>query len=64
MERYIGIPNVILKGKVIASAIGRKIPVCFGTAIFMAAGAMYDALEARTAKIKRLPMSSVIRWLK
>jgi hypothetical protein len=26
MERYIGIPNVILKGKVIASAIGRKIP--------------------------------------
>jgi hypothetical protein len=31
----------------------------------MAAGtAMYDALEARTAKIKRLPMSSVIRWLK
>jgi hypothetical protein len=39
MERYIGIPNVILKGKVIASAIGRKIPgFAFGTAIFIAAG--------------------------
>jgi hypothetical protein len=29
MERYIGIPNVILKGKVIASAIGRKIRFAF-----------------------------------
>jgi hypothetical protein len=48
---YIGIPNVILKGKVIASAIGRKIPDLLLNCIFIAAGtAMYDALEARTAK--------------
>ena len=46
-----------------AKAIGRKIPVfAFGTAIFMAAGtAIYDALEAKTGKINRLPMSAVIK---
>jgi hypothetical protein len=34
-----GIPKVMLKGKVIAKAIGKKIPgFAFGTAIFIAAG--------------------------
>ncbi|CAM2820920.1 hypothetical protein SAMN05444355_11366 [Flavobacterium frigoris] len=46
-----------------AKAIGRKIPgFAFGTAIFMAGGtAMSYALEARAAKINRLPMSAVIK---
>ena len=34
-----GIPKVILKGNVMANAMGRKIPgFAFGTAIFIAAG--------------------------
>jgi len=48
---------VILKGKVIANAIGKKIPgFALGAAIFIAAGtAMYEALAASTAKINRSP---------
>ena len=39
MYRYNGIPSVILKGKVMASAIGKyKLGLAFGTAILMAAG--------------------------
>jgi hypothetical protein len=46
----IGIPNVILKGKVIASAIRKNSGFAFGTQFSSAGTAMYDALEARTAK--------------
>ena len=51
----------MLKGKVTAKAMGKKIPgFAFGTAIFIAAGtAIYEALAAKTAKIKRFPTSSV-----
>jgi hypothetical protein len=50
---YIGIPNVILKGKVIANAIGTyKLGLDFGAANFIAAGtAIYDPLPAN--KVKR-----------
>ena len=56
-----GIPKVMLKGNVTAKAMGKKIPgFAFGTAIFIAAGtAIYEALAARTAKIKRFPTSLV-----
>ncbi len=58
-----GIPKVMLKGNVTASAIGKKIPgFALGTAIFMAAGtAMYDALAANTEKMKRFPISAVTK---
>jgi hypothetical protein len=39
IDRYIGIPKVILNGKVTAKAMGRYKPgLAFGAAIFMAAG--------------------------
>ena len=53
-------------GKVIASAIGKKSPgLALGTEIFIAAGtAIYDALAARIAKIKRLEVSCTTTELK
>jgi len=59
-------PIVILMGKVTASAMGKKSPgLALGTDIFRAAGtAMYDALAASMAKIKRLETSSVTNALK
>lgn len=61
IAKYNGIPIVILTGKVTANAIGKNNPAfAFGTDIFIAAGtAMYEALAARTAKIKRFEMSGV-----
>ena len=55
-------PTVILIGKVIASAIGRKSPgFDWGTDIFIAAGtAIYEALAAKIAKMNRLEISWVI----
>ena len=39
ISMYIGNPSVILKGKVMANAIGRyKLGFAFGAAIFIAAG--------------------------
>lgn len=56
---------VIFTGKVTASAIGKKRPgFAFGTEIFIAAGtAIYEALAAKTANMKRLVMSSVTKEL-
>jgi hypothetical protein len=50
MERYIGIPNVILKEKVIASAIGRKIPDFAFDCNFHRRVQQCMTLEARTQK--------------
>ena len=56
---------MIFIGKVTASAIGKKSPgFALGTVIFIAAGtAIYEALAASTAKIKRLVMSVVTNEL-
>ena len=55
----------MLMGKVTASAMGKKRPgFAFGTDIFIAAGtAIYDALAAKMANIKRLEISCVINLL-
>lgn len=54
-------PTVIFTGNVTARAIGKKSPgFALGTEIFMAAGtAIYEALAANIANIKRLVISSV-----
>lgn len=59
-------PRVMLRGKVIARAMGTyKLGFALGAASFMAAGtAMYDALAARMANKKRLPGSAVIAALR
>lgn len=56
-----GIPKVILIGKVTANAIGIYNPgLDFGAASFIAAGtAIYEALDAKTANINLLLISSV-----
>ena len=56
-----GMPKVILKGKVTANAMGIYSPgLACGTAIFIAAGtAMYEALAASMANRNRLPISGV-----
>ena len=58
-------PIVILIGKVMASAIGKKSPgFDWGTDIFIAAGtAIYEALAARIAKMNLLEISCVINEL-
>jgi hypothetical protein len=57
---------VILIGKVIASAIGRKSPgFAEGTETFIAAGtAIYEALAARIPNMNRLEISSVTNPLR
>ena len=57
---------MMFTGKVFASAIGKKSPgLALGTEIFIAAGtAIYDALAARIAKIKRLEVSCTTTELK
>ena len=52
---------VMFIGKVMAKAMGKNKPgLAFGAEIFIAAGtAMYEALAARTANIKRFEMSGV-----
>ena len=61
MDRYKGIPILMLKGKVMASAIGKKIPsLAFGTASLIAAGtAIYEALAASTVNNNLFPILSV-----
>lgn len=56
-------PMVMFTGKVTAKAIGKNKPgLAFGTEIFMAAGtAMYDALAAKMANMKRFAGSGVGR---
>ena len=60
-----GIPIVIFNGNVNPNAIGTYNPGSdFGAARRIAAGtAMYDALAAKIAKIKRLPSSGVMNLL-
>ena len=59
-------PMVIFTGNVTAKAMGKNKPgLALGTVIFIAAGtAMYDALAANTANIKRLVISEVMNELK
>ena len=54
---------VMFTGKVTAKAMGKNNPgLAFGTDIFIAAGtAMYDALAARMANMKRFAGSGVGR---
>lgn len=61
MKKYKGIPTVMLKGKVTPKAIGTYRPgSAFGAAKRIAAGtAIYEALAASIANIKRLPISFV-----
>ena len=58
-------PSVIFTGKVMAKAIGKKMPgFAFGAAIFIAAGtAIYEALAARIAKMNLFPTSGVTAQL-
>ena len=54
-----GIPSVMLNGKVMARAIGKyKLGLALGAAILMAAGtAIYEALAANIARRNRSPVS-------